>query len=272
MEQLRLSLLENGIDFIREGIQTFFMTDDPRPEAHKYAVMHLWSGTLLILKERLRREHPSLVWKDVTEVNNVNSQTVNFDELIKRLRKCGRLELEKKHLDLLQQLQRQRNRLEHFDCELKLQETQELIGTTTEFVDAFLKNELETDLRTLLPNTVFERVCQLKAIAARLREEWRQRASVYDNLPDHTLEELARVEPYDPKHNPDPVELLECPQCQQRSVACATDHSDVGICTDLDCRAVLHLQPCECCGATSVEWHLCESCQANYDRQMSKDD
>ena len=62
--KLTLDLLNNGIDFICAGVE-YFLHDEPDPRSHKYAVLYLFSGLLLLLKERLRREHPSLIFKEI---------------------------------------------------------------------------------------------------------------------------------------------------------------------------------------------------------------
>jgi hypothetical protein len=53
----KMSLLDNGLDFVATGIDVFFPDDRPDGHAHKYALLHISAGLLLLLKERLRREH-----------------------------------------------------------------------------------------------------------------------------------------------------------------------------------------------------------------------
>jgi hypothetical protein len=64
---LRMNLLENGLDFIREGVEALYgeATTERAPNSHKYALLHIFSGTLLVLKERLRRAHLSLIFQKV---------------------------------------------------------------------------------------------------------------------------------------------------------------------------------------------------------------
>src|SRR5436189_30259 len=75
---LKLDLLENGIDFIRSGIENHFGQDESDSSARKYAVLHLFSGVLLILKERLRREHPSLIFEKVEDFGDDDRPTVSL--------------------------------------------------------------------------------------------------------------------------------------------------------------------------------------------------
>ena len=39
MSEKHMDLLENGIDFIRSGIEAFYMQIDPKPRDHKYAIV-----------------------------------------------------------------------------------------------------------------------------------------------------------------------------------------------------------------------------------------
>lgn len=47
---LKLTLVENGIDFVRSGIERYFLRDAPSPRDHKYAVLHVFAGVLLLLR------------------------------------------------------------------------------------------------------------------------------------------------------------------------------------------------------------------------------
>ena len=82
---LKLTLMENGLDFIREGVEALYAEEEtsaPPPRAHKYALLHVFSGALLVLKERLRREHESLIFKDV-------SRSVRLPRYLRELRDFG---------------------------------------------------------------------------------------------------------------------------------------------------------------------------------------
>ena len=46
--ELRLNLLENGMDFVAEGIESLYGSyDQPRPHAHKYALLHVFPARCL---------------------------------------------------------------------------------------------------------------------------------------------------------------------------------------------------------------------------------
>src|ERR1035438_2157062 len=94
-QELKVNLLNKRIDFIQSGVR-FFLHDEPDPVSHKYAILHLFSGILLLLKERLRREHPSLIFVDVKDVRKPDAKTVDFDDVITRLEACAGVVLDEK--------------------------------------------------------------------------------------------------------------------------------------------------------------------------------
>ncbi|HEV2698122.1 MAG TPA: hypothetical protein VGU90_09035 [Terriglobales bacterium] len=265
--QLKLDLLNNGIDFIRSGVE-FFLHDVPDPRLHKYAVLHLFSGLLLILKERLRREHPSLVFKDVTDAGKSGAKTIDFDELIARLEACANVTLGDRRKKLLRKAQQVRNALEHYEFELNLQEAQALIGKLSEFAYCFMDDELDERLEGHVPHAVWYRMQELRGIAKRIEAEqeadWQIRADKYVDLDDEELVSLANsIEPYHPKHNPDPDELLNCGECYETSVIVPREDGDIGVCTNPECRTVHKISYCLKCGCRLAESEtFCENCEA----------
>lgn len=269
---LHLDLLENGIDFIRVGIEEFFAPGADDPRRHKYALLHIFSGTLLLLKERLRREHRALIWKEVVRVDDETAKTVDFDEAIERVQKVCKVGLAAKDMDLLRWCQKKRNQLEHYHCVLNLPETQTRIASLVEFVDGFLSTQLGVELGKKLSPSVWREISELKQIAARIEEqrlaEWRARAAKYQHLNDEELEKLVDVEPYHPKDNPHPVEAGECPYCSEEALFAV--EPDIEVCTNLECREVVRLTACERCGSMSTRT-FCATCQADFAHYMDRD-
>jgi len=264
--KLQLDLLNNGIDFIRSGVE-YFLHDEPDPQIHKYAVLHLFSGVVLILKERIRREHPSLIFKDVTQVSKPGAKTIDFDDIIARLEACANVALADRRKKLLRKAQDIRNALEHYQFELNLQEAQSLIGKLSEFAYCFMRDELGEYLEGYVSREVWLRMQELREIAKRVEAEqeadWQSRAAKYANLDDDDLASLAdSVEPYHPKHNPDPDEPLNCGECYETSVI-VTEDGDIGVCTNPECRTVHKITYCLRCGCRMAEsGTFCENCEA----------
>lgn len=216
---LTLTLIENGIDFVRSGIEHYFLLDAPSPRDHKYAVLHVFAGVLLLLKARLSREHPALIFVRVEDVGNAESLTVNFKQVVDRLETVAKVNLTA-YRATLDAAQRARNRLEHYEVSLKLSETQELVGRLCEFVYLFLRDELGEDLQTHLRGAVWDRVQELRGVAEAIekkrREDWKQRVAHYAKF---TKRQLERAWQDAPRPHPDDGIFVFDPLLSARCVA-----------------------------------------------------
>lgn len=274
--ELRLSLLENGLDFVREGIERLYgevvMPEDPR--AYKYALMHIFSGTLLILKERVRREHVSLIYKDLK-----GGQTIDFATTIERLEHIANFKLDPDAKKLLDKVQKKRNELEHYEAQLYIGEVDKWVGQLVQFLDHFLETELKASLLEHISSHASHRVTELAGIAERLkrewREEWNSRASKYRGrrMTKAKLQELADEYHYDPS-DPDsvPADFGACPTCGEGTVVPL--ERDIGICTTWACRELHVISSCERCGEwtmhiTSFGW--CQGCVGYMQDVMDRD-
>jgi len=66
-------------------------------------------GIEQILKERLRRVHPSLIWDDVDKFPSLSARTVTVDIAISRLIKIGGLDYLQEEVDLIRAIRDTRN-------------------------------------------------------------------------------------------------------------------------------------------------------------------
>jgi len=124
-QQIEFGLLENGLEFIYSALCMLSEYDANRPDDKrklKHAVLHLSAGVELVLKERLRQEHWSLVFEDVDKANDTdyksgNFRSVSFDTCVQRLKSiCGIafFESDRQRKKFLSDLRDKRHRLEHF--------------------------------------------------------------------------------------------------------------------------------------------------------------
>jgi len=269
-KELKLNLLNNGLDFIQSGVR-FFLHDEPDPVSHKYAILHLFSGILLLLKERLRCEHPSLIFIDVKDVGKPDAKTVDFDEVITRLKACAGVTLDENAQKTLRSARRLRNLIEHYEPTIDVRHAQAIIGGLSEFAYLFMLDELEVRLEAHVETEVWDRMQELRRISARIKEEeiaeWKGRIAKYSALNDEELEALADLEPFHPKHNPDPDSFLRCPECGEETVV-QTEDGDIGVCTNKECREVCEITSCMRCGERMTDGSdLCDGCISYIDSQ-----
>jgi len=263
--ELKFNLLENGIDFVRSGVEHYFLRNVPSARDHKYAVLHIFAGVLLLLKERLRLAHPSLIFAKVDQMNKPGAHTVNFDDALNRLNECAGVTIAPEQLVTLRATQLVRNQLEHYEVSLNLRDTQEIVGRLCEFVYVFMRDELKEDLKRHLDSEVWNRVEELRGIAAEIEKErlaeWQSRAKKYATL---STEELQRM--YNDVCYPDeatPETPLACPRCSLERMV-PTDEADIAVCTNPQCAKVIMVRICPGCGGTAFEAlrGLCQECDS----------
>jgi hypothetical protein len=265
---LKLSLVENGIDFVRSGIEGYFLRDTPLPRDHKYAVLHVFAGVLLLMKARLAKAHPSLIFVRVEDVDREDAVTVNFKQVVERLINIAKVDLTK-HMPVLERVQRIRNRLEHYEVSLELKETQELVGALCTVAFLFLRDELEVDLEQHLKRNVWERVYELQgiaeAMAERWRAEWKKKVDRYSKLNKRQLEAMwQKAHSYD-NNDVSACDYLECPQCRKERIVIPED--GLALCANPDCGEIFRLDECTRCYRPIVEGAFCPECQDYVDAQ-----
>jgi hypothetical protein len=155
MTKIILNLLDNGIDYIFEAIKPINTVNkipfalNPTSKRLKYCVLNLYSGIELLLKEKLRQEHWSLIFHDInkatlTKLKNGDFASVSYEHLILRLKNIVEVEFNEEPIKNLKSL---RNKFEHFEVDTSLSECQHIIAAALdeviEFWGAYLKESSE---------------------------------------------------------------------------------------------------------------------------------
>ena len=164
---IALNLLDNGVDFIFKGIDELFDEDhvlreystatDISLSGYKYGVIHLFSGFLLLLKEKLFRGSPILIFRgnpDAVERKlslGKILKTVGLEEALEKLelKLSPGVVFSKDELGVIKSIQDIRNQFEHYQVS-KINRFQlwENISKFLELVDKFLVNELQISIET----------------------------------------------------------------------------------------------------------------------------
>jgi hypothetical protein len=201
VDNLEFELLENGLDFISSGLDCI-VRGDTKSDL-KYGVLHLASGIDLILKERLRLKHWTLVFKDpkvadIARYKSGNFISVDHRECIRRLEDdCG-IELSQEAKDSLLAFRGPRNRLEHFA----------IVDTKTAI------ESLAAPALTVLLDFVSDNFdhSQMSDRDKRLLLDIRERLGHFDTFVNQRLEGIfALANPRRPELAP----LIQCPCCLQ---------------------------------------------------------
>jgi hypothetical protein len=156
-QRFEYSLLENGLDFIWSALE--LLGSSPNQRQLKYAVLHLSSGVELVLKERLLREHWSLVFDKPENANRNKYEagdftSVSFHACIKRLIEICSITISDDQKKRITSLRDKRNRLEHFGIvdtvEALTSDAAAALGFIIDFVDLQLSSNLSDAEKTAL--------------------------------------------------------------------------------------------------------------------------
>ena len=147
-------LLENGLCFLLQSIEQLKCSKNNKSNNErelKYSVLHLFSGIFLILKEKLRREHWSLLFADVNKANEQSLKSgdfcgVSFVDCQNRLSKIVSVSFTNKHKQTLNLLRKKRNKIEHFFEPESLVSFKSILAHGLDFSIEFIAKHLSSNL------------------------------------------------------------------------------------------------------------------------------
>jgi hypothetical protein len=142
--KIEFDLLRNAIDSIERAIEVIAYFDDEKDDAKrlKQAVLSAAHGIELLLKERLRRVHPAMIWDDVDKYPSPNARTVNVETAINRLIKIAGVQIDESDYKLLRELRDTRNAIEHYAWSTTKLQADTTVGEALGFAVHFAKDEL----------------------------------------------------------------------------------------------------------------------------------
>jgi len=211
MEELHFELLENGLDFISSGLA--YVARGETKSDLKYGVLHLASGIELVLKERLRQEDWTLVFKQPEKADEDNYKSGDFRsvdqrECVQRLEEeCG-IELSKEQKDKLSAFRSPRNRLEHFGIVDTKAAVESLAAQALGVLLDFIGEHFESSVLSDRDNKMLLQI--------------REHLAEFETFTNRRLKDIA-----EDMSNKNSTAVLQCPCCLQTAL-----HADV----DVDCK------------------------------------
>lgn len=210
---LQLDLLDNALDSLVQGIQ-FALEDPPQSKHLKLAILLTAQAIELALKERLRREHWSLIWRRLDQAGDDDKPTVSTQEAITRLDKIAKVHMCAQAKQIVERLARTRNRLQHYEITLSYEEALGRIHGGIAFLTEFLHSELQIDLRDKLTSRDIENLLAVEEIVAEFRR-----------IAGESVEELERENmPFSMSDRAAwHFEVIECPNCWEEFYVLSVD-------------------------------------------------
>jgi hypothetical protein len=151
-----MSLLNSAKDFLVESL------DNYQTGKLSFSILHAVTATELILKERLSKVHPSLIYRNIDSRQIVNERTVALRDLPQRLINFG-VELNSKDSDIIIMVSRWRNEIVHHMPNYRQEQAQINLGFLYDFIARFLERELELQFKNFIPKSSYKIVNVLLA-------------------------------------------------------------------------------------------------------------
>ena len=144
---IEFTLIENALDSIERAVELLAWQEVTSEGSRlKQAILLTAHATELLLKERLRRIHPSLVWDDVDKYPRLDARTVGVDKAVHRLKQIGNISLSDADAATVKSLRNTRNAIEHFHWQTSRAEANAIVGQGLSFAIHFANTELQTDI------------------------------------------------------------------------------------------------------------------------------
>lgn len=146
MTILKFDLVNNAKDSLRNAVHALTWSDETSSNKYKHAILSIFHCLELLLKERLRKVNPALVWDNIDKYPSMSANTVGIDKAISRLEKIVGISLKEDDIDTIKSCRNLRNIIQHFEFEIPEKEAKVTIGKTLSVIFEFASEELGFDL------------------------------------------------------------------------------------------------------------------------------
>jgi hypothetical protein len=285
--KLQINLLDNGIDFVLHGIDDLFedeefifrqSVDAARLSMgnYKYGILNLFAGFLLLLKERLHRHLPELIF--CGQLDDIRAKlsggkvpnTVDFDTALERLAIGPRFVFSGDELKAIRCMHTVRNTFEHYHGEFNKYQLWSVITEFLAVIDRFLVDELTVRLEDAADEgRLVQKIHRIEAVWERQKRDhesaWRER------MTERHLEFSANRDKIIGDFDATLYEMkgayrvyITCPECGEDTLIAVGEYS--GICANEECEWVEELTECAKCSETTPgspydSFPLCTSCE-----------
>lgn len=187
MNQLKLDLLQNCFNFVKESLNKA-MEAEYRAEEWKYSILFLVQAIELALKEKLKREHPILIYKNIDKPN----ETISLEFAMSRIQNITKISLTKSDISAINKAKQIRNQIVHYEIDMDIVVTKITFSSLLGFLDEFVSTHLKENLR----NEIDEKL-------------WKEVLNIDEYLNEISERALLRLQ----NENIDKNKIIECYEC-----------------------------------------------------------
>jgi hypothetical protein len=156
VKKLEMDLRDNAYDFVNESLRAAQRAEQ-FARAWKFAIVHIVQAIELVLKERLRQEHPVLVWENVDR----QKHTVSLTLAVSRITGALSIQLTAREMDAINKARRWRDLMIHYEFALDVQEAKAIYARLFEFVTAFHAEHLGGELHAHISEELWAKEAEL---------------------------------------------------------------------------------------------------------------
>lgn len=141
----KFNLIENAHDSLQHAIEHMKSGHENSIRDWKFIIISLAHVVELLLKEKLRKINPTLIYENIDYKPSINSKTVGAENALTRLENFSNLrfsETDKLAIDIAR---KKRNQIEHFEFVITEQQAQIITGQAIAFIFRFSKEHLKLD-------------------------------------------------------------------------------------------------------------------------------
>ena len=151
MPDIEFNLLNNAVDSLKFAVEVLVSSTighslGPDESIYKQAIVSSAHSIELLLKERLRREHPAFIWRNIDKYPSRDAFTVDTEIAVKRLESLANLQFSDADKEIIKNLRTVRNSIEHYEWHTNHDEAKNLIALSMAFAFSFSEHELGTDI------------------------------------------------------------------------------------------------------------------------------
>ena len=179
MADVKLLLLQNAQSFVAEALFKAILAEKDSTQ-WKYAILNLVQAIELSLKELLRQQHPSLIYKDVDK----QTETVSLKFARSRLEQIAGIKFEKTDLDSIQTASEYRNRIVHYEFNFKAEDAKLIFAKLLGFLQDFHSAHFDNHLSNIIPSSVWQEAVGVLDYATELFERAQSRCKAEKIDPD----------------------------------------------------------------------------------------
>ncbi len=162
---MKISLLQNAYGFLEEALAKALKAEET-PLHWKYATLNLVQAIELSLKEKLRREHPILIFDKVDSPK----YTVTLTTALNRLQTISKLNFSQADINTISKASKIRNHIVHFEFELNAEENKIIFAKLLGLMSHFHLTYLDSALDAVMPYELWQEALSIIEYAEELFE------------------------------------------------------------------------------------------------------